>query len=59
MRDEGEAYARALKSAGVAVRYTCHPGLIHHFYCMAGAMPQARVVVGSIGAEIRSAVNVA
>lgn len=59
MRDEGEAYARALETAGVAVRYSCHPGLIHHFYCMAGAIPQARVVMGSVGAEIRTALNTA
>jgi acetyl esterase/lipase len=56
MRDEGEAYARALDSAGVPVRYTCHAGLIHHFYCMAGAIPHARGVIGSIGSAIRDAV---
>jgi acetyl esterase len=57
MRDEGEAYANALAGAGVPVQYTCHPGLIHHFYCMAGAIPQARVVVASVGRAIRDAVN--
>ena len=57
MRDEGEAYARALEAAGVPVHYTCHPGLIHHFYCMAGAIPQARVVLASIGSELRAAVS--
>lgn len=56
-RDEGEAYAKALAAAGVPVRYTCHPGLIHHFYCMAGALPQARVVLDSLGAEIREAID--
>jgi acetyl esterase len=59
MRDEGEAYARALDAAGVPVRYTCHPGLIHHFYCMAGAIPRARAVLASVGAEIRDALNAA
>ena len=57
MRDEGEAYANALQRAGVPVRYTCHPGLIHHFYCMAGAIPQARTVLTSIGSEVRVAVS--
>jgi acetyl esterase len=57
MRDEGEAYANALAAAGVTVQYTCHLGLIHHFYCMAGAIPQARAVVGSVGAAIRAAVT--
>ena len=59
MRDEGEAYARALDAAGVTVRYTCHAGLIHHFYCMAGAIPRARAVLASVGAEIRDALNAA
>lgn len=59
MRDEGEAYARALEASGVPVRYTCHPGLIHHFYCMAGAIPQARAVIASIGAELGASVNAA
>jgi acetyl esterase/lipase len=55
MRDEGKAYADALAAAGVPVRYTCHPGLIHHFYCMAGAIPAARAVLTSIGADIKAA----
>jgi acetyl esterase len=59
MRDEGEAYAKALAAAGVSVQYTCHDGLIHHFYCMAGAIPKARVVLSSIGTAIRAAVNAA
>jgi acetyl esterase/lipase len=57
MRDEGKAYADALAAAGVEVTYVCHPGLIHHFYCMAGAIPLARTVVNEIGAGIRAAVG--
>lgn len=59
MRDEGEAYANALAAAGVSVQYACHSGLIHHFYCMAGAIPLARTVLGDIGAAVRVAVNAA
>ena len=59
MRDEGAAYANALSAAGVPVRYTCHPGLIHHFYCMAGAIPPARTVLASVGADIRREVGAA
>ena len=55
MRDEGEAYASRLAAAGVPVQYTCHAGLIHHFYCMAGAIPRARAVVASIGGAVRAA----
>jgi acetyl esterase/lipase len=57
MRDEGEAYARALAEALVPVRYVCHAGLIHHFYCMSGAIPRARMVLAEIGADISAAVN--
>lgn len=53
MRDEGKAYADALGDAGVPVRYTCHPGMIHHFYCMTGAIPAARTVVATVGTAIR------
>jgi acetyl esterase/lipase len=45
LRDEGEAYAERLRQAGVAARYTCHAGLIHHFYAMAGAIPAARTAL--------------
>lgn len=55
MRDEGKAYADALDAAGVRVRYTCHPGMIHHFYCMAGAIPAARTAIVSVGEAIRDA----
>ena len=59
MRDEGEAYARRLADAGVPVRYERHDGMIHHFYCMAGAIPQARNIVASIGASVREALSAA
>jgi acetyl esterase len=29
MRDEGDAYARALRAAGVPVRHQCYAGFIH------------------------------
>jgi acetyl esterase len=57
MRDEGEAYARRLTAEGILVRYTCHAGMIHHFYCMAGAIPSARTLLTSIGAAVRVAVS--
>lgn len=57
MRDEGEAYAQRLEAAGVPVRYACHAGMIHHFYCMAGAIPNARNVLNSIGAAVRETLS--
>lgn len=56
-RDDGKAYADALKSACVPVTYTCHEGMIHHFYCMAGAIPYSRVVIKSIGHSVKAALT--
>jgi acetyl esterase/lipase len=55
LRDEGRAYADKLASAGVDARYTCHAGMIHHFYGMAGAIPYARTAVAAIGAAVGAA----
>jgi acetyl esterase/lipase len=57
LRDEGEAYATALQGAGVAVQYTCHAGMIHHFYGMAGAIPYARLAMKAAGSALRSALR--
>jgi acetyl esterase/lipase len=54
-RDDGKAYADALDRTGIPVSYTCHSGMIHHFYCMAGAIPSARVAVKEIGNSIKTA----
>jgi acetyl esterase len=55
LRGEGAAYAERLQRAGVAVRHTCHAGMIHHFYAMGGVIPYARTAVAAAGAAIRSA----
>jgi acetyl esterase/lipase len=52
---EGRTYADRLERAGVDVRYTCHAGMIHHFYGMADAIPYARVAIAEIGADIKRA----
>ncbi len=53
-RDEGEAYAGKLRDAGVAVAYTCHPGMVHLFYAMPGVIPSAREALTLIGSQIRA-----
>jgi acetyl esterase len=41
LRDEGEAYAKRLANDGVPVTYTRYPGMIHPFFSLSGAIPQA------------------
>jgi len=55
LRCEGHAYADRLRRTGVEVRYTCHAGMIHHFYGMAAVIPYARVAIDAIGADIKDA----
>ncbi len=57
MRDEGNAYARKLLAAGITVEHTCHDGMIHNFHAMGAILPQARLVLLEIGAQIRRAVG--
>ena len=55
LRDEGALYAQALVRAGIAARHRQHPGMIHHFYGLGGAIPAAAGALAEIGAEIREA----
>jgi acetyl esterase/lipase len=57
LRDEGKAYADALVHAGVPVHYICHEGMIHHFYCMAGAISYAQPAIARAGAAIGEALS--
>jgi acetyl esterase/lipase len=54
-RDEGAQYAQLLRDAGLSVRYTCHPGMIHHFYAMGRLIPYAKTALLRIGEEIGEA----
>ncbi len=53
LRDEGKMYADRLAAAGVAVRYTCHAGMVHLFYALGRAVPYASTALGQIGRDIR------
>jgi acetyl esterase/lipase len=51
--DQGEAYARALKEAGVTVRYRCYDSLSHAFTAFTGAIPVAAAACREIAALVR------
>lgn len=57
MRDEGNAYARKLLAAGVAVEHICHEGMVHNFHAMGAVLPQAQLVLSQIGEQVRRAVR--
>ncbi len=53
LRDEGEAYAKKLAAAGVAVTRRRWEGLIHGFLNMGGVAPEARAALDDIAAWVR------
>ncbi|MCA9697328.1 MAG: alpha/beta hydrolase, partial [Myxococcales bacterium] len=53
LRDEGHAYAERLREAGVPVELHCHPGLVHGYLCMGGAIPAARRAIEDLADAIR------
>ena len=48
LRDEAEAYAERLKTAGIATRYICADGMVHGFLQMRGIVPDAQIVTEEI-----------
>jgi acetyl esterase len=51
--DQGEAYARRLKEAGVPVIYRCYDGLAHGFTAFTGAVPCADVACREVAGLVR------
>lgn len=52
LRDEGQAYAEALREAGVEVDYRCHERLIHGYLTMAGASPAMRHALDDLADDL-------
>ena len=55
LRDEGEAYAERLRSAGVPVTCTRYAGMIHPFFSMSGAIGDGRRAIQQVAEAIRRA----
>ena len=55
LRDEGRAYAEALKKAGVAVEYVNYEGMIHGFFNLQGALDVARDAVKAAAKALKEA----
>ncbi len=53
LHDEGEAYARRLREAGVAVNYYCYEDMIHGFFGFAGMMDRGKELIALIAAYLR------
>ena len=54
LRDEGEAYADALRAAGVPTTNTRYDGMIHGFFGMSGAVDKAKLAVAESATRLRS-----
>lgn len=55
LHDESQAYAEALRRAGVAAEYREYPGMIHAFFGMVPAVDDAMAAQQAVGAAFRRA----
>ncbi len=53
LRDEGAAYARALRDSGVDVRYRCEDSMVHGFMNMAGLAPTCDAALERVVRDVR------
>lgn len=58
LRDQGMAYAEALKKAGVQVDYVPNPTMIHGYFWMAGVIPHANVTIKHMAGVLKRSLNI-
>jgi acetyl esterase len=58
LRDEAESYARRLAEAGVAVRHSAYPGMIHGFLRRHAVFEQGQAALDEVASALRSALGV-
>jgi acetyl esterase len=57
LRDQGEAYADKMRSAGVSVVLKRYEGMIHPFLSLAGIVDEGRVAIKDSAAALREALT--
>ena len=53
LRDEGHAYAKAMREAGARVQERCYEGMVHGFFSMSEGVAAARVALDEIVLSLR------
>ena len=57
LRDEGEAYGRAMQRAGVEVRISRYPGVIHEFFRMYTYIQHGRQAIAEVASMARESLT--
>ncbi|VWX34093.1 MULTISPECIES: alpha/beta hydrolase [unclassified Limnobacter] len=57
LTDEGEAYASALRKAGVGVNYYMFPGMVHGFFWMKGVINKSGSAFKLVNEKLKAALN--